>query len=192
MIRTAHGAGASALVRVETAPVNELPEGVPAPAREDSPSDRAGGGLFARGNTIASEGGKARAGKTRLAARLGLAALADDAAFRPYKRSAEAFRRAQCTDLARTVGGGHCGPGPSSIVASAALSLGWSRYLSDLAATTGDADLALKSATLSDKSRQALLTATELCAREATARAKSAGPIDPLAAWRTPVEGSNK
>ena len=175
-LRRAHGRGVPALVRVETLPADELPDGVPGQARTASPSDRAHGGRFARGNKLAREGGKALAGKSRLAARLGLTTLPEDAAFSPYRRAASAFRRAQCAHLASTVGGGVCGPGPSSIIASAALALAWSRYLSDLAAATGDAELAIRAVRLGDHSRQALLTAHELAAREASARAASRGP----------------
>jgi hypothetical protein len=61
-------------------------------------------------------------------------------------------------------------------VASAALALAWSRYFSDVAARTGDAELAVKAVRLGDSSRQALLTAHELCAREAQARPR--GPVN--------------
>lgn len=183
-LRRAHGTGRDALVRVETPPADELPAGVPAGARAGSPSDRGERGKFAQGNALAREGGRARRGKTRLADRLGLAPLKDDAAFRPYRAAAVAFRRAQCAELACTVGGGVCGPGPSSIVASAALSLAWSRYISDVAATSGDVDLAVdlavRAARLSDQSRQALLTAHELAAREAEARARRANGVETL------------
>lgn len=158
-------------------PADELPAGVPARARPQSPSDRGEAGRFARGNTLARLGGAARRGQTRLADRLGLAHLADDAAFRPYRAAAVSFRRAQCAELARTVGGGVCGPAPSSLVASAALQLAWSRYLSDVAATTGDPDLALKASRLAEASRQSLLAAHELCAREALARGSSRDPV---------------
>jgi hypothetical protein len=70
------------------------------------------------------------------------------------------------------------------VVASAALALAWSRYLSDQAAATGDPELAMRSARLGETSRQHLLAAHELCAREASARPRA--PIDPLAAWRLP------
>ena len=183
-LRKAHGNGAPALLRVETAPVDELPAGVPDGARQVSPSDRGEAGRFAPGNGLASAGGRARAGKTRLADRLGLATLPEGAVFRPYRAAAASFRRAQCAELARTVGGGVCGPGPSSIVASAALALAWSRCLSDLAARDADPELAVRAVRLADASRQSLLTAHELCAREAEARSKSAGPVDPLARWR--------
>jgi hypothetical protein len=141
-------------------------------------------GTFAPGARAAqSAGGKATKGKTRLAAKLGLATLPEGTAFAPYRASAATFRRVQCAELAKTVGGGVCGPGPSSIVASAALALAWSRYLSDVAATNGDPELALRAVRLGDASRQALLTAFELCAREAEARRKTTGPADPLEAF---------
>ncbi len=183
--RSAHGNGAAALLRVETVPVDELPAGVPGPARAASTAGRGPDGRWARGNPHASEGGRARAGKTRLASQLGLVSMDADPAFRPYRGAAEAFRRAQCASLAATVGGGICGPGPSSIVASAALALAASRYLYDTA--EGDSAKLTTAARLADSHRQALLTAHELCAREAAARPR--GPVDPLAAWRTP-EGS--
>jgi hypothetical protein len=56
-------------------------------------------------------------------------------------------------------------------VASAALALAWSRYLSDLAAREGDPELATRAVRMGEASRQSLLTAFELCAREAQARA---------------------
>lgn len=122
-LRAPHGKAAtlSPAPRVETLPVDELPAGVPAPARVESPTDRGESGRFARGNALAAEGGKARKGATRLAYRLGLGELAEDATFRPYQRAAVAFRQAQTSHLAATVGGGFCGPAPSSMVASAAL-----------------------------------------------------------------------
>ena len=160
---------------------DELPVGVPDVARAESPGDRGEGGRFAAGNTLAVVGGRSKAGKGRLASRLGLGKLPEGNDFAPYKASASTFRRAQCGELARHVGGGICGPGPSSLVASAALQLAWSRYLSDQAALTGDADAALKASKLADASRNSLLAAHELCAREAAARPRVW--VDPLAAF---------
>ncbi len=87
------------------------------------------------------------------------------------------------------MGGGVCGPAPSSIVASAALALAWSRYLSDVAATEGDADLAVRAIRLGDSSRQALLTAHELCAREAEARRANRPPGEAQAEMRARILG---
>ena len=108
---------------VETCPVDELPDGVPAPARGDDPGDRADGGRFGPGNAMAAEGGRAKGGKSRLAARLALGDTFADPSFDPYAKAARAFRKAQVSWLAQTVGGGECGPAPSSVIASAALQL---------------------------------------------------------------------
>jgi hypothetical protein len=95
-----------------------------------------------------------------------------DPRFDPYARAARAFRRAHVDALARSVGGGHCGPGPSSIVASAALQLAGSRFAFEVLG-----DMALGSR-LADSSRQNLLAAHELCAREAQARPRN--PLEDL------------
>jgi hypothetical protein len=175
-VRRAHGTGAAALVRVETAPADELPLGVQAPVQAPAGGERRADGTFAPGaRTMQSAGGRATKGKTRLAAKLGLSTLAEGADFAPYRRAASTFRRVQCAALAASVGGGVCGPAPASIVASAALALAWSRYLSDVAARTGDAELATRAVRMGDASRQSLLTAHELCAREAAARPVTRG-----------------
>jgi hypothetical protein len=183
-LRNGHGAGAGQ-PRIEVLPADELPVGVPVPARAASPSDRGACGRFAPGNALARQGGRAKRGTSRLTSRLGLSTLPDGDAFAPYRRAAATFRRVQCAELARTVGGGVCGPGPSSVVASAALALAWSRYLSDLAATTGDPELAMRSARLGETSRQHLLAAHELCAREAASRKASgtSGQLPPGMYW---------
>lgn len=182
-LRAGHGNGRGR-PHIEVMPVDELPAGVPGDARAECPGDRGPLGKFAPGNSLARAGGHARRGKTRLADRLGLKTLANDAAFKPYKASAVSFQRAQCTELARTVGGGVCGAGPSSLIASAALQLAWSRYLSDLAAVEGDEELALKASRMANDSRQNLLAAHELCAKEAQARPSA--PRDPLAGYLSP------
>ncbi len=163
----------AALVHVEVARADELPAGMPADAREESPTDRGEGGRFAAGNVIAINGGRARSGHTRLARKVALGETFADPRFDTYARAARAFRRAHVTTLARSVGGGHCGPGPASIVASAALQLAASRFAFEVLG-----DMALGSR-LADSSRQNLLAAHELCAREAQAR-----PKDPNAAQR--------
>jgi len=161
-LRTGHGQGAGS-PRVEVLPANELPAGVPAPAREQSPSDRGKRGKFARGNTLASAGGRSRAGKTRLATQLGLSSVVSDPTFRQYKTAAEAFKRAQVASLAQSVGAGYVGPGPASIVASASLQLAASRWCFD----RGEHQLGSK---LANDSRQNLLAAFELVAKEAKAK----------------------
>jgi hypothetical protein len=174
-LRQGHGNGAGS-PHVEVLPADELPVGVQAPAQESARDERRPDGTFARGaRTMQAAGGRATAGKSRLTARLGLATLPEASDFAPYRRAASTFRRVQCTELARAVGGGVCGPGPSSVVASAALALAWSRFFSDKAAATGDPELAMRSARLGETSRQHLMAAHELCAREAQARPRPHG-----------------
>jgi hypothetical protein len=92
-LRRAHGNGAAALLRVETAPVDELPEGVPGDTGVTSPVAAGTGAQWTAGDPrtveAARAGGRARAGKTRLASQLGLSSLDADPAYRPYRAAAE-------------------------------------------------------------------------------------------------------
>lgn len=184
-LRNGHGNGAGQ-PRIEVLPPDELPAGMPAPCRSPQPPPAGERGRFAPGNHLAALGGKAKAGSTRLARRLGLAELPDGAPFAPYKRSAAAFRRFHVARLAASVGGGQCGPAPASIVATSAWQLASSRYLFDLIASGELGPDALKLASqLGNDSRQNLLAAHELCAREAKARPASA---DEVPAWLKHME----
>lgn len=164
-LRSGHGNG-KGQPRIEVLPVDELPAGVPGQTRVDSPSDRGADGRFARGNGLATVGGKANAGQSRLAHRLRLGEAFADPRFEPYARAARCWRNAHLGQLSATVGGGLVGPGPSSVVASAALQLAGSRYAFEV---LGDIELGSK---LANDSRQNLLAAHELCAREAKSRPK--------------------
>lgn len=174
-LRSGHGAGAGR-PHVEVCPADELPLGVPGPSRAELPIDRERDGRFKPGNSLAGVAGRANAGATRLAKRLGLRDdLPTPTELAEYMKAARSWRRAQCSALAASVGGGYCGPGPSSIVATAALQLAWSRYFYDQAAEhVGDAGrvggLVARASELSNAHRQNLLAAHELCAREAKAR----------------------
>jgi hypothetical protein len=126
-------------------------------------------------------GGLAKAESRQMRQLMGLRELPDDHPYQPYMRMAREWRDAHVSELARTVGGGVCGPGPMSIVSTAALQLGASRYLGDRGAEQGDAKTLLEASRLADASRQNLLAAHELCAREATARDRAA-PADVHAA----------
>ena len=98
---------------------------------------------------------------------LGLHTIAPDAtALHPYLIQAEAFAKHECERLAVTVGGGVCGSAPASLIQTAALQLASSRYLYSL----GDPAQFKLASTLGNDSRQNLLAAHELCAREAVAR----------------------
>jgi hypothetical protein len=165
-LRNGHGTGAGS-PRIEVLPPDELPAGVPDDARAESPADRGTLGRFAPGNSLAVQGGRARSGHAKLARRLRLGETFADPRFETYAAAARGFRRAHVTALARSVGGGHCGPAPASIIASASLQLAASRFAFEV---LGDMKLGSQ---LADASRQNLLAAHELCAREAAARPKT-------------------
>lgn len=190
-LRRGHGTGAGQ-PRIEVLPPDELPTGVATPEPQPEAMPRP---PYRKGSAEAREagrrGGKAKAGQTRLSSELGIAKLADAADFAPYKRAATPFAKAQRAALASSVGGGVCGPGPSSMVASAALQLAASRYLSDRAAIEGDAELFAKASRLADASRQNLLAAHELCAREAKARAEHGGETQTARVLRQLREGTD-
>lgn len=173
-LRTGHGNGAGA-PRVEVLPVDELPAGLAAPSGPSEPVRAAALSAVKRtsGGTVADAesarnlgrlGGLAKAEKVRklaLLETLGLQSLPDELA--PYVVAAEEFATAEVERLARTVGGGICGAAPASLVQSAALQLAASRA----AFAAGDAT---QGSRLANDSRQNLLAAHELAAREAKAR----------------------
>ena len=117
-LRTGHGKGRGT-PRIEVMPPDELPLGVPALPMPDAGGDRGPDGRWASGNEASRRGGQAKRQKVALVSGLGLKGIEAMPGFAPYRRAANAFRRAHCSTLARTVGGGFCGPGPSSMVASA-------------------------------------------------------------------------
>jgi hypothetical protein len=172
-LRSGHGKGAG-VPRLEVLPADELPNGVQVDVQDASTSERKANGTWTKGaRTDQAKGGHSRAGVTRLARRMGLAGIDSDPTFAPYRRAAADFRRTHVTGLARSVGGGFCGPAPASIIASAAWQLAASRFLFDTA--HGDVDKLTAASKLANDSRQNLLAAHELCAREATARRDSEG-----------------
>jgi hypothetical protein len=184
-LRQGHGTGAGQ-PRIEVLPPDELPAGIPAAVQPASKDARTEDGKLKKGaRTIPSLGGQARKNTTRLSAKLSLATLLEDPEFKPYKRAADDFRRLQIRTLAQNVGGGLCGPAPSSVVATAALQLAASRYLFDNARGE-DARIKLASQ-LGNDSRQNLLAAHELCAREAKGRPAPATTVDWLVAQGEPA-----
>ncbi|MGC4091380.1 MAG: hypothetical protein QM756_26580 [Polyangiaceae bacterium] len=169
-LRTGHGRGAG-VPRVEVLPADELPAGVPAHARPEATRDEAGRFVAGPGTSELARCGAVAAHEARqLAQLLGLWQPPAEHAYAPYARLGREWRDAHMAQLSATVGGGAVGPGPASIVSTAALQLGASRYLADVGAQTGDAKLLLDASRLADSSRQNLLAAHELCAREAAAR----------------------
>jgi len=164
--------------------VDELPNGLPCPAVAPPTPEASAAGAALRGASdeqakreaaaaLGSLGGIARAQQARelaaipaLARGLGLREVTVEE-FKPYLDDASDFAERECSRLAREVGGGSIGAGPSSIVASAALQLAASR----LCFARGELIAASR---LADASRANLLSAHELCAREAKARPRSA------------------
>lgn len=194
-LRKAHGAAADhgALVVVETSPADELPAGLP--AAPSGPVERRPDGTLtpAGARALGRQGGAEAARRRRLAAELadtlGLGADIGEELER-YVAHATEFAAAQIAQLAATVGGGFVGPGPSSIVQSSALALAASRYLYAQGTRTGDPKTFGFASRLADKSRMGLLTAHELCAREAQARGAGDGDLEALlAAAAQPREG---
>lgn len=171
-LRAGHGKGAG-VPRVETLPADELPAGVAAPTSPLIPRDEAGRVLPGPGAALlGARGGKSASDARQLAQLLGRREVPDDHPYAPYARLAREWRDDHMAQLAATVGGGEVGPGPASVVSTAALQLGASRYLHDLGAETGDAKMLLDASRLADASRQNLLAAHELTAKEAQARPK--------------------
>jgi hypothetical protein len=169
-LRAGHGDMAGT-PRIEVLPADELPVGIPAQA--PAPAERRPDGTFAPGcRGVQSLGGKAK--HSKLARSVGLTDKFE-ADFAEYRQYARQFRTQHVRHLARTVGAGVCGPAPSSIVATAALQLAMSRYLTDRAG--GDMAKMAMGSRLANESRQNLLAAHELCAREAQARPKQSSSV---------------
>lgn len=182
-LRTAHGRAAElgSGPRVEVLPADELPDPVPSQMPAGASIVHGPDHRFAPGNTAASLGGLAKRGKVSLVASLGLADIDKLEAFRPYARKAASFRRAHCGELS-ALAGGVCGSGPSSMVASAALQLAFSRFLFDRGAVAGNIDDIKTASKLADSSRQNILAAYELAVREGQRR-RQGEKLDPIAAF---------
>lgn len=164
------------LVHVEVARFDEQPVGVPDPNAASTPA-RDASGRYQAGHpaTVAAarSAGRSRARHTALSHTLGVTSA--DPAWLKLKGQAEAFRRAAVRALRESVGAGQCGPAPASCVASAALA----RAGSLLAFDRGDLELFSR---LALESRQHLLAAQELCAREAQARPRGKSPTQAVRA----------
>jgi hypothetical protein len=157
-LRTAHGKGRDAVVRVEVLPADELPAVTPAVTDR---SGRDAAGRFARYNTVSK--------KPRL--RPGVLAPDADAgpAFEPYARWAKSYYHRRRRELAQAHGGS-VSAGVANLIASAAQQLAQSRFLAARAAEDGDADRMKLSSSLADAARQNELAGFEIAAREAKAR----------------------
>lgn len=147
---------------------DELPDGVPgppspAPDRDETGKLRPGPGTSA----LARRAAQARHEAAAIGRLAGLWEAPEGHPFRPYQRLAHEWRERHLAELAERVGGGRCGSGPASIVASASIQLAASRYLHDLGAQTGDAKMLIDASKLADASRQNLISAHHLCAKQA-------------------------
>lgn len=166
-------------VHVEVERADALPDGVPAPSRQAPARDVSGRLRPSPGTTaLAAIGGRAAAEARQLGQLLGLWSPPEGHTYAPYARLAREWRDDHMTTLAATVGGGEVGPGPASVVSTAALQMAASRWLFDRGAELGDARMLTDASRLADSSRQSLLAAHELAAREATARRDSNGAPD--------------
>ena len=157
-------------VHVEVARPDELPVGVRGPARRVATGNRGPGGRLLPGketSELASRAARAKGENLRLERLLGRVDLPEGHPVLPYRRDAADWRDAHLERLSTSVGGGEVGPAVQAIVSSAALQHAASRWLFDRAALEQDSKLALDASRLADASRQNLLAAHELCAREA-------------------------
>jgi hypothetical protein len=177
--RKAHGNAAKGgkLAVIETSPPDELPDGVPGESRPVATRDEQGRFLPGSGTAEAARLAGLAAGEARKLRRLlGLVDLPEDAPTLRYLHLATELRDEHAKELAGSVGGGRLSPGVMSVISSAALAFGASRYLYDQALQSGDPDMFGKAAGLAEKSRLSLLQAHEMAAREAQARPRRNEP----------------
>lgn len=160
-LRTAHGAGRKALVRIETLPADELP--MATGSNPDRP-DRGPDGRFLPGNR------SAEAQRIRPGLRGGIDK--SDPAYRPFRNWARRYAAHRRAELAR-LHGGEVSAGVGAIIESAANALGASRYFQSKGEESLNPDLLKRAADLSALARQHELAAWELAAREGSARPRS-------------------
>lgn len=181
-LRAGHGKGAG-VPRIEVLPADELPQGVQAPGLVPAGRQRNDKGQWIAGATHAqSKGGRSRARTIKLAHTLGLGDLVASDRFAPFIDTASDFLRTHAAAIAERVGGGECGTGPSSFIATAALQLAASRYFFARAAETMSPDMFTLGSKLANESRQNLLAAHELAAKEAPKGAKGGSSVARLRA----------
>ena len=131
--------------------IDELPDGVPAPARPAAERGADGRLLPGPGTSELARGAARALHEGRhLAQLLGLWEAPEGHAYAPYARLAREWRNEHLAQLSATVGGGRIGPGPASVVSSAAMQMAASRWLYDLGAQLGDAKALLDASRLAD------------------------------------------
>ncbi len=186
-LRTGHGNAKEhgTSVVVEGIPHDELPEGVPAPARMERPEDRAQDGRFAPGNALAAAGGKEKARRRKAKTILRIREVPSGAPFRPYSVAGDDYAAARIRELSQKVGGGRIGPGVAAMVSRAALQHAWGLYFSDRAAETGDPKDVQTASRLFNDARQNELAAHSLAALEAEGADEGEG-------WNLAPEGDDE
>lgn len=153
---------------------NELSTGVPA-AQSGTQKREAGRltpGPDGSAAIAGAVGGSRHRGRTQLSHRI------DAPTLTPTSQSrARTLRRALAGEIAATVGGGRCGIAASLFIKFAAQKTA----AAEEAFAVGDFETHRK---LSESARMDVLYAREHAAKEAAARPR--GPVDPLAAFRSP------
>lgn len=171
-------------IRVEVPPLDEVSTGIPAAPKPEppplpavietegarGPDGRLKDSALARALGLKSAAARARkkeleANLPLLLKGLGMNKVPEKMAEEYYKNAIE-FAECYIKELAMTVGGGYCGPGPASLVQTAGLQLAASR----LAFMAGDM---ITGSRLGNDSRQNIIGAQDLCGKEAIARAKA-------------------
>jgi hypothetical protein len=158
--RKGHGNG-KGQPRIETLPADELPTPNAATTVASLAERRARGKPFEPGN-------RAAVGRRPKLALLGVDVDRADPRMVLALRRANRYRKQRCAELSVTFGG--CSAGVSGLVASASLALCASRFLYELGAELGDAELLKRASSLANDARQNELAAWELASREGKAR----------------------
>lgn len=166
-LRKAHGAGARALLRVETLPPDELPS---ATGSNTDRSDRDHNGRFTPGNSAS------RSQRVHPGARGQLGLDKSDPEYRPFAAWGRRYASHRRQELA-AAHGGSVSAGVGAMVESAGLALAASRFLHARGAETGDAELLKRASALANDARQSELAAWELASREAKGRPKKTDPF---------------
>ena len=183
--RTAHGSQKSAgsLVAIESLPPDELPKADAEAMDTRLAEQKVIGRPFQRGN-------KAARGRKPKLARLGIdknIIKASSSLYSQFLRQAEGYRVKRVQEL--RIAHGFVSTAASSLVATAALCLAGSRYLSSLAIQQSfpDLDMLKKAGELATQARQNELAAWELCSREASAKTRAAANDTPWMAEKVRV-----
>lgn len=166
-LRSGHGNG-KGVPRIETLPCDELPKGVKAPPpTPEAPEERDAKGRFQKGSrTAQARGGKRNRSTVKLTRQIGL--MKEDqfiTEFRPYKRAAEAYRRAMISELAQLVGGGSCGVMASGFISNCALQEAAGTFWMEQGMKTGNASLTKMGSSMLNDAKQSKLAAYEMCSK---------------------------